>query len=89
LARTRYLSKQLRAQFADLKIVVGLWGFRGELETIRNSLLSAGADQVGTTLLQTRDQIGNLSQLIASAAGSTTGGDDRGDTAFQPQKEEV
>ena len=67
LAHTRYLCKRLRAQFSDLKIVVGLWGFRGELETTRKSLLSAGADEVGTSLLESRDQISNLGQLISES----------------------
>ena len=67
LAHTRYLSKRLRAQFPNLKIIVGLWGFRGELDAItRDTLISAGADQVGTSLLQSRDQISNLGQLIIS-----------------------
>ena len=63
LAHTRYLCKRLRAQIADIKIIVGLWGFRGDLEATRKSLLSAGADQIGTTLLQSRDQISNLGHL--------------------------
>ena len=67
LAHTRYLCKRLRAQFLDLKIVVGLWGFRGELEATRKSLLSAGADEVGTSLLESRDQLSNLGQLISES----------------------
>jgi predicted PurR-regulated permease PerM len=67
LTSTRYLCKRLRTQFSDLKIVVGLWGFTGELEATRKSLLSAGADQVGTSLIESRDQIGNLGQLISGS----------------------
>jgi predicted PurR-regulated permease PerM len=66
LTQVRYLCKRLRAQFPDLKIVVGRWGFRGELEEIRKSLLSAGADQVSTKMLETRDQLMNLGQLISN-----------------------
>jgi hypothetical protein len=63
--------KRLRAQFPDLKIIVGLWGFKGELNAItRDTLLSAGADQVGTSLLQSRDQIGNLGHLISDSQTS-------------------
>jgi hypothetical protein len=71
LTHARYLCKRLRAQFPDLKIIVGLWGFRGELDaTTRDTLLSAGADQVGTSLLQSRDQIGNLGHLISDSQTS-------------------
>jgi predicted PurR-regulated permease PerM len=71
LAHTRYLCKRFRAQFSDVKIVVGLWGFTDEqLEASRKSLLSAGADQIGTTLLQSRDQISNLGQLISDSPTS-------------------
>lgn len=66
-AHSRYLCKRLRNEFPDLRIVVGLWGFTGELNGAGDSLLSAGADQIGTTLLQTRDQIGSLSQLISES----------------------
>ena len=67
LAHTRYLCKRLRAQFSDLKIVVGLWGLRAELEATRKSLLSAGADEVGTSLVESRDQVSNLGQLISES----------------------
>jgi predicted PurR-regulated permease PerM len=67
LTHTRYLCKRLRTQFSYLKIVVGLWGFTGELEATRKSMLSAGADQVGTSLLESRDQISNLAQLISDS----------------------
>jgi predicted PurR-regulated permease PerM len=65
LARARYLCKRLRALFPSIKIVVGQWVPPEELDGAPGSLLSAGADQVGTTLLQTRDQIMNLRQLIS------------------------
>jgi predicted PurR-regulated permease PerM len=70
IAQARYLCKRLRAQFSDVKIVIGLWGFNDELEGTRESLLSAGADQIGTTLLQSRDQISNLGQLISDSQKS-------------------
>lgn len=65
LAQARYLCKRLRALFPSIKIVVGQWVPPEELDGAPGSLLSAGADQVGTTLLQTRDQIMNLRQLIS------------------------
>ncbi len=65
LAQTRYLCKRLRALFPDLKIVVGRWGPSGKMEGNRDFLLSAGADQVGTTLVETRDQMIQLSQITS------------------------
>ena len=70
LANTRYLCKRLRTQFSDIKIIVGLWGFSADLEATRKSLLASGADQVGTSLLESRDQIGNLSQLVSGSGPS-------------------
>jgi predicted PurR-regulated permease PerM len=59
LAQTRYLCKRLRARFPDLKIAVGRWGTGSEDS---NSILLAGADRVGTTMIETRDQMVQLSQ---------------------------
>ena len=60
LAQTRYLCKRLRARFPDLKIAVGRWG-RGSEDS--NSILIAGADRVGTTMIETREQMIQLSQI--------------------------
>ncbi len=65
LAHCRYLCLRLRARFPDLKIVVGRWGLKENLEKNREQLLSAGADQFATTLLETRDQLASLVQLLA------------------------
>ena len=65
LAQARYLCKRLRGLLPSIKIVVGQWVSSEELDGTPASLVSAGADQVGTTLLQTRDQIMNLRQLIS------------------------
>jgi predicted PurR-regulated permease PerM len=70
LAQTRYLCKRLRARFPDLKIAVGRWGMESEDS---NSLLLAGADRVGTTMIETREQIIQLSQISShSEAQSVT-----------------
>ena len=56
-ARTRYLCKRLRARFPTLPIVVGCWsGTQDEAESI-GRLRFDSLTQVGTTLLQTREQI--------------------------------
>jgi predicted PurR-regulated permease PerM len=62
LAQTRYLCKRLRARLPNLKIAVGRWGMGNEDS---NSILLAGADRVGTTMLETREQMIQLCQLSA------------------------
>ena len=62
LAHTRYLCKRLRARFPDLKIVVGRWGIGSD---DGNSILLAGADRVGSTMIETREQIIQLCQISA------------------------
>jgi predicted PurR-regulated permease PerM len=70
LAQTRYLCKRLRARFPNLKIAVGRWGMGSE---DKNSVLLAGADRVGTTMIETREQIFQLCPISAdSEAPSVT-----------------
>jgi predicted PurR-regulated permease PerM len=52
-ARTRYLSKRLRARFPELRIVVGRWGLSEGDGAARRQLEAAGASYVGTTLVET------------------------------------
>jgi DNA-binding response OmpR family regulator len=60
MTHARYLCKRLRARFPHLKIVIARWGMGDEDS---NSVALAGADRVGTTLIETRDQIIRLSQI--------------------------
>ena len=55
LAQTRYLCKRLRARFPDVKLMVGRWGEAPDAADNRSRLLAAGADEVGTSLVETRD----------------------------------
>jgi predicted PurR-regulated permease PerM len=55
LVQACYLCKRLRALFPRIKIVVGRWSCAGTLDDGQNSLLAAGADQVGNSLQQTCD----------------------------------
>jgi predicted PurR-regulated permease PerM len=66
----RYLCKRLRAVSAEFKIVVACWGAE-DIDALRESLMLAGADQVGSTLRQTRDQIASLRPLIVQSSEST------------------
>ena len=67
--QVRYLSKRLSASFPDLRLVIGQWGVR-ELDENGVSLTD-DLGEVGSTLLQTRDQITNLRQLISDADTKT------------------
>jgi CheY-like chemotaxis protein len=70
LAQTRYLCRRLRAGFPNLKIAVGQWGMGSE---DRNSIVLAGADRVGTTMIESREQMIQMCQISAhSEAQSVT-----------------
>jgi hypothetical protein len=64
---TRYLCKRLRARFPACKIAVGCWGFTGDVEANRAALRAAGADEVGMTLEESRNQVTLLGQLHAAS----------------------
>jgi predicted PurR-regulated permease PerM len=57
LAHTRYVCKRLRACLPQARIVVGRWGLKANVEENQEQLREAGADQVETTLLETRDHL--------------------------------
>jgi hypothetical protein len=54
LSQARHLCKRLRAQYPELTIVVGRWGLHDQKDTDRQHLLTAGADYVETTVLDTQ-----------------------------------
>jgi predicted PurR-regulated permease PerM len=66
VAHVRLLCLRLRAQFPDLKILVGRWGLRGGAEKTRDQLIAAGADMVATSLEETRDQVATFVSILAS-----------------------
>jgi predicted PurR-regulated permease PerM len=66
LAPTRYLCKRLRARLPELKIVIGRWGFSGNIQEDRSHLLSAGADEVAMTLRETRSHVMQLIPLLST-----------------------
>jgi hypothetical protein len=65
LAHTRYLCKRLRTRLPKARILVGRWGLKGNLDQNRKQLQEAGADQVGTTLLSTRNQLSAWLPILA------------------------
>lgn len=60
LVQTRYLCKLLRKRFPELQILVGCWGYSGNLDRIIIKLRLAGALHVMTTLLGMRGHIVSL-----------------------------
>src|SRR5262249_42928699 len=67
IARTRYLCKRLRGNPA-VHVLVGCWGLTDEVKETRERLLSAGANHVAVTMLETRDQLKPLLQSLNSVA---------------------
>ncbi len=57
---------RLRARFPELKIVVGRWGLKGNLDKNRDQVLGAGADHFAITVSETRKQVMALAQLRKS-----------------------
>jgi len=64
LAHTRYLCKKLRGRFPDVKIVVGRWGLKGNLDENRTQLEEAGANHIVTTLRETSALINSLYPVL-------------------------
>jgi predicted PurR-regulated permease PerM len=65
LAHTRHLCKRLRARHPELKIIVGRWGLKDNVEANRAQLLEVGADRMATTLLETRKQLDDWLPVLA------------------------
>jgi hypothetical protein len=61
LAQTRYLCKRLRVRFPGTKIIVGRLGSQ---TNHRDVLLAAGAEKVATNMIELRDQVVQVSQII-------------------------
>jgi hypothetical protein len=72
LARTRFLCKRLRSQLPNAKFVVGRWGLKATVEQNHEYLHEAGADQVGTTLVQTLDHLRAWLPPLDKGAAETT-----------------
>jgi len=72
LAHTRYLCKRLRVRLPEARIVVGRWGLKGDAEQNEVQLREAGADQVETKLLETRDRLHAWLPALTQGMGQTT-----------------
>lgn len=62
-SKTRYFVKRLRAEFPDLRILVGRWGPPALADESTQALHEAGATHVASTLAQTRDYVAGLEAI--------------------------
>ena len=65
LPHTRALCKRVRRRFPDIKILIGRLG-NGTTKT--DDLMAAGADKISTTMIEFRDQVAQMSQVIVPEA---------------------
>jgi hypothetical protein len=61
---------RLHARYPELKILVGRWGYTGDVDKMREQFLDAGATRFGATLEETCDQIVAWRPLLADSASA-------------------
>jgi predicted PurR-regulated permease PerM len=83
LAHTRYLCKRLRARFPKIKIVVGRWGLKGNLDTNRQQVLEAGADVMATTLPETQGYLRSLLPVLTQKQALSDRRSDESQATFE------
>jgi predicted PurR-regulated permease PerM len=71
LARTRYLCKRLRAKVPDAKILIGRWGLKENVKADEELLTDAGADQIATTLENTRKYLSAWRPVLSDQQSDT------------------
>lgn len=62
VARARYLCKRLHEKHANLRIVVGLWAFHGELAPTNSRLDLTARGQLVINLREAQEHIDHLAQ---------------------------
>ena len=67
VARARYICKRLHEKHADLRILVGLWAFRGQLSPT-TARLALAVGQLVISLKEAQDHIDQLAQPFVVAA---------------------
>jgi predicted PurR-regulated permease PerM len=63
-SKSRYLVKRLRAALPDLKMIVGRWAPAALADDTTEALLEAGADEVTTSLLETREHLSRTLHIL-------------------------
>ncbi len=78
LAHTRYLCKRLRASLPNVRILVGRWGLAKNIERNQDQLRESGANEIASTILETRSQLNALVPVLVSEPAASR------DQEFQP-----
>jgi hypothetical protein len=68
---SRYLVKRLRAALPELKLVVGRWAPPAHADDTTEPLLAAGADEVHTSLLETREHLSRVLHILSLKSTTT------------------
>jgi hypothetical protein len=79
VAHGRYLCKRVHLKFPDMRMIVGLWNFRGEIEKAKDRITCVGAVQVVTSLSSAQETIDQL--LQSAIVAQTTPTETRDDSA--------
>jgi predicted PurR-regulated permease PerM len=73
VAHSRYLCKRLHTRFPDVKMIVGLWTMKGDVDRVKSRLSCSSDVQVVTTLHDAHKQIEQMAHLaiVAPSAEQT------------------
>jgi predicted PurR-regulated permease PerM len=85
LQHARYLCKRLRKRFPRLQIMVGRWGLLGGFDNQRRSLRDAGANQIRTALLETRNDLLAWCPALLNHPGATAPLEKKGPEPDRPE----
>jgi hypothetical protein len=73
VGQVRYLCKRLRQRFPDMTIVVGRWGFDGDMLRMNATLQTRGASQVVTTISGALEAVHRVPRSQETLAPEATG----------------
>ena len=80
VAHSRYLCKRLHMKLPDMKMVVGLWTWSGELKRAKDRVACEGSVNLVTTLAQAMDEIEQLTQAVVTQQQETRNGNGKSAT---------
>ena len=67
-APARMICKQMRSRFPGIKLVVGIWGFKGDTEKAKARFERSQPDRLLTSLAEALEQIKELLKCPSSAS---------------------
>ena len=73
LAHTRLPLQATAGALPNVKILVGRWGFKGDIQQAQEKLRQAGAEHVETTLAETRNHLNAWLPVLAQGNGNPQG----------------